>query len=411
MEGQTMPLEIEPRHTSMSTPYWYLECFRSALRRVSVLLNSCPPYQRSAGVDLQQSDAALDALFAQRGWDQDLIQFNVALADPQTEGDEYSAEYFFYCDIDFPSRGSDRVAKFVVPTPFLEWGYLRLHPPRGSPQELGLHDFGGDIHAPDFVRHCATNYLVKNFWHNFTHRAIQGIATHNYHQFQGPAREDSDFEADNISNILLVRSYGLPVHSRGTLGTQNAARIGALFRRNRCNLIFAERAQHRRTDRIGMSLEERWSEMEWRFCRAVANALSMRLIIRGLAVPSLRVFFNGQVRTGRKGNVVSRWRDGSVLVEIAGRRIDTGRPPYLPNDELRGQSTSGGSDTIDLTGDRLDMIRLRRAEREGEIVQIAVAAFERLMRDQVALRDSVVANMGSLAQRITVPALAQRFRR
>ena len=247
-------------------------------------------------------------------------------------------------------------------------------------------------------------YLVKNFWHNFTHRVIQGITTHNYHRFRGPAREDSDFEADNISSILLVRSYGLPVFSRGALGARNVARISALFRRNRCNLIFAERAQHRRTDRISMSLEERWAEMEWRFCRAVANALSMRLITKGFAVPSLHVFFNGQVRTAKKGNVSRRWRDGTVVVEIAGRRIDTERPPYLPDDELRSWATSGEGDSKELTGDRLDLIRSRRAEREGEIVQIAVAAFERLMHDP-ALRDSVVANMDALSRRIAIPTL------
>ena len=401
-----MTIATTPRQTITAVPGWYLDCFRTALRRVSVLLNSCPPHQRCAGVDLQQSDSALDALFTSRGWDQHLIQFNVASSDPQTEGDEYSAEYFFYCDIDFPirgtDRGTDRVAKFLVPEPFLNWGYSRLHRPAGTPQELALHEFDSDIDAPSFVRHCATNYLVKNFWHNFIHRAIQGIATHNYHQFRGPAREDSDFEADNISNILLVRAYGLPAHSRGSLGPQNATRINALFRRNRCNLIFAERAQHRRADRGRMSLEERWSEMEWRFCRAVANALSMRLTSRGLAVPSLRVFLTGPVRTaGRSGNV-RRWRDGTVVVELAGKRIDTGKAPYLPNDELREQTSSGESDANGATPDRLDMIRSRRANREREIVEIAVAAYERLIRDQIPLRDSVVATMNSLAKRITV---------
>ena len=127
-----------------------------------MLLNSQPPYSRCAGVDLQQSDSQLDALFAKNGWDQHLIQCNLGLKDPQTEGDEYSAEYFFYCDVDFPSRGFDRVAKFAVPIPFLEWGHLRLHPPQGSAEELGLHEFGGDVHASDFVRHCATNYLPES---------------------------------------------------------------------------------------------------------------------------------------------------------------------------------------------------------------------------------------------------------
>lgn len=392
-----------------SVPAWYDACFRTALRRVAVLLNSRAPYQRGARVDLQQGDAELDALFVRNGWDEHLIQYHVGRKDDYTAmDDEYSAEYFFYCDVDFPTRRSDRVAKFIVPAPFLDWGYQRLHRPRGTPQQLGLDEFAGNIDAPEFVRHCATNYLVKNFWHNFAHRAIQGITTSNYHQFRGPAREDSDFEADNVSNILLVRAYGLPVLSRGRLGTPNAARIDALFRRNRCNLIFAERAHHRREDRMSMSIEERWAETEWRFCRGVANALSMRLIVEGLAVPSLSVFFNGEIMIADGGR--KRWREGSVVVEIAGRRIDTGLPPYLPADELRSETLSDDGVANAPTDKRLAAIRSKRAEREADIALIAIKAFEGLMRQQ-ELRDSVVATMEALAQRITIPPLHSGSRR
>ena len=388
-------------------PDWYVDCFGTALRRVAVVLNSDVPYDKCAGTSLRVDDDELDALFANKAWGRDLVQFQVAHDDdPHSRDDEYNAEYFFYCDVNFPSRAAGgarvRVARFVVPTTFLQWGYKRLHRPVGSAAQLGLDEFGGDIEAPKFVRHCATNYLVKNFWHNFVHRAIQGITTENYHRFGGPAREDSDFEADNISNILLVRSYGLPIHSRASIGVKAASSIESLFRRNRCNLIFAERAQHRKTDRAAMSLDERWGEMEWRFCRAVANSLSMRLITKGLAVPSLRVFFNGQVRL-RGDDLRRRWRDGTVIVEIAGRRFDTGRPPYLPNDELRGQEIQSSEGE---TQARLDQIRERRAAREAEIVQVAAAAFERVIRDDRCLRDGVAASMTALSQRIAVAPLA-----
>lgn len=396
-------LQIAARRPVTPVPAWYGECFRTALRRVAALLNSCEPYMRCARADLRLCDADLDSLFERNRWDEKVIQFHVGDKDPFTAlDDEYSAEYFFYCDVDFPARRNDRVAKFIVPTPFLEWGHRRLRRPEGLAEELELDRFGGSIDAPEFVRQCATNYLVKNFWHNFTHRAIQGITTYNYHQFRGPAREDSDFEADNVANILLVRAYGLPVLSRGAVGASNAARIEALFRRNRCNLIFAERAQHRRTDRANMGIEVRWSEMEWRFCRAVANALSIRLIGMGLAVPSLRIFFNGDLKTADGG--ARRWREGTVVVEIAGRRIDTGVPPYLPDDELRSESASAEGDVVETTPDRLEMIRSRRSKREAEIVRIAVAAFGGLMRDR-ALRNSVVATMDALAQRISIPKL------
>jgi hypothetical protein len=179
----------------------------------------------------------------------------------------------------------------------------------------------------------------------------------------------------------------------------NAAAIQALFLRNRCNLIFAERAQHRQTDRAAMSLDERWGEMEWRFCRAVANSLSMRLISRGLSVPSLRVFFNGQVRQKKTGRTLVRWRDGTVIVEIAGRRFDTGCAPYLPDDELREQSAPHSADRAQA---RLDQIRARRAKREADIVQVATSAFERLIRDDASLRDSVAMCLDALSRRISI---------
>ena len=150
-----------------------------------------------------------------------------------------------------------------------------------------------------------------------------------------------------------------------------------------------------------MSIEEHWTELEWRFCRSVANALSMRLIVGGIAVPSLRVFFNGEIKTADVGR--KRWREGSVVVEISGRRIDTGLPPYLPADELRSERLSDGEANVP-TSRRLTMIRSTRAKREAEIALIAVKAFEGWMRQQ-ALRDSVAATMEALAQRITIPAL------
>ena len=102
---------------------------------------------------------------------------------------------------------------------------------------------------------------------------------------------------------------------------------------------------------------------------------------------------------------VRRRRDGSVVVEIAGRRIDTGKAPYLPDDVLRGQADREDATSL-VSADRLVTIRSRRTERESEIVQIAVAAFERLMGDDAALRSSVAAEMNAVAHRITIPCFS-----
>ena len=60
-------------------PSWYVECFRTALRRVAVVLNSRHPYERCLRTDLRQADEALDAHFSSKEWGRDLIQFQIAI--------------------------------------------------------------------------------------------------------------------------------------------------------------------------------------------------------------------------------------------------------------------------------------------------------------------------------------------
>ena len=339
-------LQIAAQPPATAVPVWYGDCFRTALRRVAALLNSREPYVRCARADLRLHDADLDSLFECNRWDEHVIQFHVGDKDPFTALDDGSAP----STSSIATSTSRRVAT-------IGWrsSSCQRHSSNGAIGACGGRrawprswSSTGSAAASMHLSSCATAPLT--IWSRTSGTTLptepsKASPPSNYHQFRGPAREDSDFEADNVANILLVRAYGLPVLSRGVVGASNAARIEALFRRNRCNLIFAERAQHRRTDRANMGIEERWSEMEWRFCRAVANALSIRLIGMGLAVPSLRIFFNGDLKTADGG--ARRWREGTVVVEIAGRRIDTGVPPYLPDDELRSETASAEGDVSD----------------------------------------------------------------
>ncbi len=385
---------------SEPAPSWYKDCFRNALRRVSVLLNQTGSYTACSHVKLDCSETALEEIFRARNWDRELVQFHVAIPDDYANEDEYSAEYFFYSDVSFPLRNGQRISKFTVPQPFLDWSFRRLHQPDGDNASLNLSEFSSGVKSPDFIRHCAANYLVKNFWHNFIHRAVQGISGANYHEFRGPAREDSDFEADHLANLLLVRAFGLPLKTNGRISEEIQSRIEALFRRNRCNLVFAERAQHRASDRASMSREERWAELEWRFCRSVANAVSSALISHGLAASSVRIFLNGKVRSADYRGVIKTWRTGEVIVEIAGRRISTQVPAYIPDDELRAE----------ISGKRLDARRQKamhhfRGKREREIVAVALASYKTLIRNDRLLCESVKATLTALGNRLSIPLL------
>lgn len=378
--------------TGNGHPEWYAACFRSALRRVAITINAVGSSSWKS-LDLTLSDDEISERFERGGWDKALIAFHVMARDAHTEDDdEYQAENFFYCDVDFRSRSRVRVANFKVPAPFLDWGYRRLHPPAGTPEELGLHAFGGDATSPAFVRHCATNYLVKNFWHNFTHRVLQGITTDNYHQFRGLAREDSDFEADHVANLLLLRSYGLSVHTSGRSQPMTQLARRAVFARNRCNRIFAERARFRRDDRASMSPAERWEELEWRFCRRTSNAISTTLLVGGLATPSVRVFLGGIAESSATSGRF--WRTGEVIVEIGGCRFNTGVKPYIPDDELRAPGP---------TAKRLADMRRTSEEREASIVAVAVNAYRGRLTTDRALRDGAEKAMEALWTRLGIP--------
>jgi hypothetical protein len=382
-------------------PHWYEDCFRNALRRVAATTNSSPPHETCEGLSLDQSDQKLAATFLAKGWDKSLIQFNRAAYDPLVDSDEHRAEFFFYSDIDFAKRAGARVARFLVPDTFLDWGYKRLRCPEGSTDDLGVAEFGSSTADPAFVAHCATNYLVKNFWHNFVHRIVQGISSANYHEFRGLAREDSDFEADHLANLLLVRSYGLPIYSKGKIGENATGRIRALFARNRCNLVFAERAMHRIEDRQKMTWEEKWEELEWRFCRSLSNAISSTLIADGLTPPSVRIFLSGDVRTTTGESGFRIWRTGSVVAEVAGLRLNSGCAPYIPIDEM--QAEDGGRK---LTDDRRKRMRALRAKRELEIVTNITTAYRRRILEDPGLSQSVEQSLAALAMRMGVRLLS-----
>lgn len=381
-----------PTDRGAETPDWYRVCFRNALRRVAVTINRLEthPWQK---IDLACSDEDLAARFEKHGWDQQLIAFNEMVPDSYTaDDDQYQAENFFYCDIDFRVRPKIRHAIFQVPAPFLKWGYRQLHRPEGADEDLGLQVYAGGGDDPAFVRHCATNYLVKNFWHNFTHWALQGITTDNYHQFRGLAREDSDFEADHVANILLLRAYGLSVHTTGKSGAATQQARAVAFNRNRCNRIFAERARLRAEDRDAMSVEERWEELEWRFCRRTSNAISIRLLTLGLATPTVRVFLGGAHRSSKStGNY---WREGDVIVEIGGCRINTGIKPYLPDDELKGESTLV----------RCRATRAASATHETEIVTVAVSGYRQRLSEGPGLKRGADKALEALWVRLGLPA-------
>jgi len=241
----------------------------------------------------------------------------------------------------------------------------------------------------EFVFECATNYLLKNFWHNFVHCRLQGITDGNYGNFGGAARYDSDFEADNLATVFLVLSYGLPVYARGKRPANEA--IKALWNRNRCNLVFQERASHRHQDQGRMTQLERFQEAEWRFFRTICNRLSIELISGGLAVRSLRVFANGTIKKGRVGF----FRAGNVIVELNSRRYYTRCPVYVPHEYYGAKRP---------TKSRIAHIKKFQDRRVAEIVTIAVTQYRSDLEESAELRGDAERSLKSLIRRVGLPS-------
>jgi hypothetical protein len=229
-------------------------------------------------------------------------------ADPNASyDDDDTAENFFYGRFVF-ERSPHQVR--VVPTvqaSFLRWSNERLHPPQYTPDEMGVSQT--HVSDPTFIASCAANYLLKNFWHNYVHNFMQRISFETYKRFGGEARYEADFEADNLATLFLIHSYGLPVRALGIESNDVREKIIHLFRRNRCNRVFALRAEALHED---LSQEER----EWRYRRTLGIYLSGWTAALGFAVTSLGVYL----------------RSTHVIVSLNGIRLAVDTKPYFGAD-------------------------------------------------------------------------------
>lgn len=295
-------------------PSEYDECYSRALRRMAVTLNCHTPRSTPfSQATLKKSDIELRDLFLRTKIES--VDANAALVnheriDRHQELEDFdNAENLFYGDFNFvcPRGFKDIVRVTHRSTPaFRNWSFKRLVWPTVE-TEQGTQELvkkPGDETDSEFMMSCAANYLLKNFWHNYVHRAIQGITSENYHSFGGEARDQSDFTADNVGTILFLRSYGVEILTSGRSQPDRSATIRDLLRRNRCNLVFAERDRLRLERTSKLPTHERWEEAQWQFRRRLAMAISNQLIERGAAVMSLGVYLRGERPTRENGSSI-----------------------------------------------------------------------------------------------------------
>jgi len=231
---------------------------------------------------------------------------------------------------------------------------------------------------------CAANYLLKNFWHNYVHREVQGITSENYHDFGGIARDQSDFTADNVGTVLFLKSYGVEILTRGRSSPERRAAVRDLINRNRCNLVFAERDRLRIEKTSQLPTEERWAEAQWQFRRRVAMTISNQLLERGAAVTSLGVYLRGPQRPTRE-----QWffYNRNVVIELNGRYLVCDHMPYIP----------------DPARDPKPRTRATAYQRRQELANSAIGQYMSLLDQSQELRTYAENSLAALAARIKVP--------
>jgi hypothetical protein len=383
------------------TPDQYKQSYLAALYRMSALLNSGTKRSPITPKHLLLTDQDLAAQFGKDKAFSDTVRFRVTHGDPN-ESPREKAEDHFYGQFTFKGHRTSatdsgeplellRVTHIATDT-FLDWSCRKLHKPNGEENVLRSGEFGTPL---GFASHCATNYALKNFWHNFVHERLQGISHHNYHAFAGDARFETDFEADNLANILLLLAYGIEVRTLGKTNPRLAARTRTIFARNVCNRVFEERADQRISPSTPVSDRDKWSEFEWRVRRRISNAISQRLAEDGMTATSLGIYFGGRVKTGRRG--FYRSNDSTVCVCINGLWIDTGIAPYVPSD-IFDKDTFG----VPLAPGRKEASKAFQNKRQLEIVMSATTLYRKHLMASVQFRNWTAARFSKFLQRLQI---------
>lgn len=357
----------------------------TALRRIAILVNSRngTPCRESW---LSKSDKEIDRIFDKKSLNSNLISYREESVETQDSSHLASAkdqaDNDFYGSLSFSRPSSQKGVRVI----FKNTEFFRDNLVSGLsvPASLDNKNLSGQSRKL-LAKECLTNYLVKNFWHNGVHRLLQNINDSNFHNFRGDARYESDFTADNLGTLFLVKSYGVKTLARGRASIKVSNNVHSLIARNRCNRVFVRRASVRNEK---MSELEAFQERSWRFKRAIANLVSVDLISHGASVTDLAVYFSGQIQA-RSDDREGYYNSGNVLVRLNGLYFNSEKAPYIEN-HLDSS----------LSDERIKAITDWRNKRLNEIVVSVRNKYLQELGSNKSLRNMAQSNMESIYGRI-----------
>jgi hypothetical protein len=217
------------------------------------------------------------------------------------------------------------------------------------------------------------------------HLRLQSINDLNFHEFGGSARDESDYVADNLANILLLRAYGQLIYVKGKISYEKQARFQRIFEMNRCNRVFAERAIQRKEEITEFG---RFSERIWRFKRQIANTISAQLLSRGAGVADVAIYFSGESieRDESRGGY---YHSGNVIIRLNQIYYNSGCPPYLEDASAEC-----------LPKERVNVIRSNYSARVEEIVRLSVTRYMNRLKEDAGLRSYASSLLNGIEDRI-----------
>lgn len=284
----------------MSVAFRVRDSFARALTRAALVLNQDVLGDQSGRLRL--TDDAFMASVQEESFRSSLVRLSIGEANRELAYAEY-ADFFYGVTSVHASKDPSGVRTLVhlARAAFVELFRRGQHEPGYALADMGLSALTSPA---ELSTSLAASYLVKNLWHNLVHVERQRINDSNFHFFVGTARDYSDFMADNLATIMLAISYGCEVHADSLADPADppeyAKPIIHLMRRNRCNRLFALRAEMRR-EREGAEPPQ---EVEWRYRRAVAVYLSGWLLASGRAIATVSVELGRSIPELGRGVVV-----------------------------------------------------------------------------------------------------------
>lgn len=165
------------------------DCVRSALRRFAILIN--PLDDEDKKLILGMNDDDLASRSKENEDDHEYFVCDFLSTDPSRSDHEEKSRCFYNALRIFKNKNIEKV-DFELTTPFLNFLYIGQ-----QPLSQDLLDGLDETQKKDILRQSVTAYVVRNLLHNFVHVRVQDINEHNYHDYRGQLRENSDFEADN----------------------------------------------------------------------------------------------------------------------------------------------------------------------------------------------------------------------